>query len=197
MIRVLVEHARRHAVAYVALTCAILAMGGAAYASFQLPNGAVGEKQIKNSVIDPVKWDPAYTTGFVRRWATVDAKGKVLSTSPGGQATVTKSGVVAVTWGDAFAAWCAPVATVLGTPPKTTTTTTTSSGSSTTSSSSSSSTASTPAGFADASIQTRNLKSTLVNVMTFGTDGHVTPEPFSVAVICGPGGGSGQAFPTS
>ena len=54
-----------------ALTCSVLALGGTAYAALQIPNGSVGERQLKNHVIDPVKWDTAYVTGFVRRWATV------------------------------------------------------------------------------------------------------------------------------
>ena len=107
-------------------------MGGAAYASLRIPNGSVGEKQIQNRVIDPVKWDPNYTTGFVRRWATVNSSGALMSTSPGGQSKSIGTGAAVVTWGDAFAGWCAPVATVLGgsanpstTPTSTSTSTTT------------------------------------------------------------------------
>lgn len=215
MLKVLVHHARRHVIAYMALTCSMLALGGAAYATLQIPPGAVGERQIKNKVIDPIKWDPIYTTGFVRRWATVSASGAILSTSPGGQSKATSAGNVVVTWGDAFAGWCAPIVTVKGgsataTPPTTTTTTTTTPTSTTqtstsTSTSSSSSTSSsgtttqTPsgAGYADASIVPRSGLSTLVAVATYNSLGQATPEPFSVAVVCGPGAGSGQTFPTN
>jgi hypothetical protein len=48
MTRILVDHARRHVIAYLALACALLALGGAAYASFTLPPGSVGERQIQN-----------------------------------------------------------------------------------------------------------------------------------------------------
>src|SRR5437763_1431818 len=89
-------------------------LGGAAYASLRIPNGSVGEKQLKNRVIDPIKWDPSYTTGFVRRWATVNGSGALMSTSPAGQSKATGTGSYVVTWGDAFAGWCAPVATVIG-----------------------------------------------------------------------------------
>jgi hypothetical protein len=199
MIRILVEHARRHAIAYVALAGSVLALGGAAYASFQVPINGVGERQIQNHVIDPVKWDTAYVTGFVRRWATVNANGTLASTSPGGQSHANKVGNVVVTWGDAFASWCAPIATVKGgsASSSTTTTTTTSSSSSTTTSSSSSSSSQPSGGFADASIVTRSGQSTLVAVATFNAQGQPTPEPFSVAVICGPGAGSAQTFPTN
>ena len=114
MTRSLLAHARRHVIAYLALVISLLSMGGAAYASLQIPNASVGEKQIKNRVIDPVKWDPNYTTGFVRRWATVNSSGALMSTSPGGQSKSIGTGAAVVTWGDAFAGWCAPVATVLG-----------------------------------------------------------------------------------
>src|SRR5437763_4550449 len=114
MLRNLVQHLRQHSIGYLALTCALLALGGAAYAQLRLPPGSVGERQIKNHVIDPVKWDTNYTTGFVRRWATISSTGAILSTSPGGQSTSTGPGTYVVTWGDAFAGWCAPIATVIG-----------------------------------------------------------------------------------
>ncbi len=196
MTRFLIAHARRHVIAYLALTISLLSMGGAAYASLQIPNGSVGEKQIKNRVIDPVKWDPIYTTGFVRRWATVNASGALMSTSPSGQSKSIGTGAAVVTWGDAFAAWCAPVATVLGgsaTPPTTTSTTTTT----TTSTTSSSPPTPTSGAYADASIVTRAGQSTLVAVATYNSLGQPANEPFSLAVVCGPGAGSGQTFPTN
>ena len=209
MIRVLVQHARRHVIAYLALACSMLALAGAAYAGLQIPAGAVGERQLQNKVIDPVKWDPNYTTGFVRRWATISASGSILSTSPGGQSKATGTGNVVVTWGDAFAGWCAPIATVKGgsataTPPTTTTTTTTTPTSTTQSSSSTSTSTSTtstqtPSGgaYADASIVPRTGLSTLVAVATYNSLGQPAAEPFSIAVVCGPGAGSGQTFPTN
>jgi hypothetical protein len=210
MIRVLVQHARRHVIAYIALACSMLSLAGAAYAGLQIPAGAVGERQLQNKVIDPVKWDLNYTTGFVRRWATISASGSILSTSPGGQSKATGTGNVVVTWGDAFAGWCAPIATVKGgsataTPPTTTTSTTTTTPTSTTQSSASTSiststtTTQTPSGgaYADASIVPRSGLSTLVAVATYNSLGQPAAEPFSIAVVCGPGAGSGQSFPTN
>jgi hypothetical protein len=202
MIRTVVQHARRHVIAYTALTCSLLALGGAAYASIQIPVGAVGEPQIRNYVIDPVKWDPNYTTGFVRRWATVSGSGSILSTSAGGQSKSTGTGNAAVTWGDAFAGWCAPVATVIGPPSSSSTTTSTTSTSSTstsTSTSTSSSSTATPSSgaYADASIVPRSGESTLVNVTTYNSLGRPAAAPFSIVIVCGPGAGSGQSFPTN
>jgi hypothetical protein len=202
MVRGLVQHARRHLIAYLALACSLLALSGGAYAALKIPNGAVGEPQIKNKVINPVKFDPAYTTGFVRRWATVSASGTVLTTSPGGQSKATATGNVVVTWGDAFAGWCAPIATVKGgSASATTTTSTTTTPSTTTSSSTTTTSTTTPTpsggGYADASIVTRPGLSTLVAVATYNSLGQPAALPFSVAVVCGPGAGSGAQVPTN
>ncbi len=245
MMRTLVQHARRHIIACLAFVCSVLALAGSAYAGLQIPAGSVGERQLQNKAIDPVKWAPDYVTGFVRRWATVGASGSILATSPDGQSKATATGNVVVTWGDAFAGWCAPLATVKGgsasAPTSTTTTTTTPSTTSTTttptttspvttpttsttitapvtstistnpttnssSTSSSSSTTTTTTttqqtpsggGYADASIVTRSGQSTLVAVATYNSLGQPAALPFSVAVVCGPGAGSGQSFPTN
>ena len=201
MTRVLVEHIRRNVIAYLALTCSLLALSGVAYASLRIPVGAVGERQIRNQVIDPVKWDPAYVTGFVRRWANVSASGSILSGSPNAQSVAAFTGDVVVTWHDAFAGFCAAIATVQGgstAPPptvsaraKATTATTTTA------------TTSTPAqefqpgGYADASIEPVSGGATLVAVETYNSFGQPTAEPFAVAIICPRGAGSGQTFPTT
>ena len=201
MITTLVQHARRHVIACLALACSALALGGAAYAQSQIPPGAVGERQIQNRVIDPIKWDPSYTTGFVRRWATVNASGSIMSTSPGGQSKATGTGNVVVTWGDAFAGWCAPIATVTGgsaSPPPTTTTATATT-TTTTTTQTTTTPQPTPSGgaYADASIVPRSGESTLVAVATYNSLGQPAAEPFSIAVVCGPGAGSGQSYPTN
>jgi hypothetical protein len=212
MLNAVVHHLRRNVIAYLALTIALLGLGGAAYAAIQLPNGSVGERQLKNKVIDPVKYDPTFTSGFVRRWATVNPNGTIASTSPNGTSISTGTGKAEVTWGDKFAAWCAPVVTVTGaaatppagtpsttTPPTTSTpTTSTSATSSTTTSSTSTATPTpSPGAYAAATIVTRTNLSTLVSVATYNAQGLLAPEPFSLAVICGPGAGGAQTFPTN
>ncbi len=207
MTRILVEHARRHVIAYLALACALLSLGGAAYASFTLPPGSVGERQLKNHVIDPVKWDQAYVTGFVRRWATISPTGSLLSSSPGGQSESTGTGSYVVTWGDAFGGWCAPVATVIGgsaTRTTTTTTTTTTTPTTTTTTPTTTTTSTTPTtpppsngAYADARVVPRTGESTLVALATYNSQGQPAAEPVSLAVVCGPGAGSGQQYPTN
>ena len=207
MIKSLVHHGRRHTIAYLALICSLLALGGATAAALQIPFGSVGERQLANYAIDPVKWDPNYVTGFVRRWATISASGSIMSTSPGGQSKSIGTGDVVVTWGDAFAGWCAPIVTVLGgsaVPPLTGSTRSASTSSTTTTSTATTSTTTTSspptptgAAYADASIVTRRGESTLVAVATYNSLGQPAAEPVSVAVACGPGAGSGQSFPTN
>jgi hypothetical protein len=203
MLQKLVLHARGHAIAYLALTCALLALGGAAYAAIQIPPGSVGERQLKNHVIDPVKWDTAYVTGFVRRWATVGANGAIASTSPGGQSTRTGTGTVVVTWGDAFAGWCAPLVNVIGgsaTRPPTGISGPTGQSGTTGTTGPSGPTGPTNPGtgaYAQAKIFPRNGQSTLLAIATYNSQGQPANEPVSVAVVCGPGAGSGQSFPTN
>jgi hypothetical protein len=197
MTRNLVEHARRHTIAYLALACGLLSMGGAAYASFRIPNGSVGERQLKNHVIDPVKWDNAYVTGFVRRWATLSPSGALLSTAPNGQAERLGPGQYVVTWGDAFGGWCAPLATVIGgsaTRPATTTGPTGPTGPTGTSGATG---ASSNGAYATARIVTRSGESTLVALQTYNAAGQPADQPVSLGVICGPGAGSGQLYPTA
>ena len=194
MAKGLLEHARRNTIAYLALGCALLALAGTASAAIFIPWGSVGERQLQNHVIDPVKWDTNYVTGFVRRWATIGANGALASTSPGGQATSNGTGSYVVTWGDAFGGWCAPIATVIGgsaaAPSSTGTTGTTGP------TGPSGSTASNGA-YADAKVVPRSGESTLIAIATYNATGQPTNEPVSVAVVCGPGAGSGQSFPTN
>ena len=192
MARTLVLHARRHVIAYMALACALLSLGGAAYAQFRIPPGSVGERQLQNHVIDPVKWDTKYVTGFVRRWATIGSTGSLTSSSPGGQSESIGTGSYVVTWGDAFAGWCAPVATVIGGSATRSTSTGTTGPTGATGPTGPSSGA-----YANAKIVPRSGQSTLLAVATYNSQGQPAPEPVSVAVICGPGAGSGQSFPTN
>jgi len=198
MTRNLVEHARRHVIAYLALAVGLLSMGGAAYASFRIPNGSVGDRQIKNHVIDPVKWDTIYVTGFVRRWATISASGGLLSTAPHGQAERLSTGQYVVTWGDAFGGWCAPLATVIGgsaTRPATGTTGPTGPTGPTGATGPTAPAGVTPA-YAEARVIQRSGEATLVAVQTF-SHGRAADEPVSVGIVCGPGAGGGQQFPTA
>ncbi len=175
MISRLIHHANRHSIAYLALVCSLLALAGASYAAIHIPNGSVGERQIKNRVIDPVKWDPTYVTSFVRRWAHVDTTGKLLNASPLAQAaTVGSTGNYDVTWGDAFNGNCMPITTVESRTP---------------------STGSPNAGFANANVIVQPNNATLVHVSTYDVTGRPAAEPFFLAIVCPRGAGGGTTFP--
>jgi hypothetical protein len=200
----LVHHARRNSIAYLALVCAMLALAGASYAALQVPVGSVGEPQIRNKVIDPIKLDPTYISGSVRHWANVSPNGQMVNSSNLGASASTGTGNYVMTWADAFSTRCVVIATVQGgsiKPGGTTTTTTsststsTSTSSSTTTSTTSTSSQNTNGGFADASATPQSGSATLVAVATYNAAGQPAPEPFSVAVICPSGAGSGQTFP--
>jgi hypothetical protein len=65
------QHLRSNLVAYIAL---FVALGGTSYA-LELPNGSVGEKQIKNHAIDPVKFNQRFIAGSIRAWVIVQWRG--------------------------------------------------------------------------------------------------------------------------
>lgn len=191
MITSLVHHARRHVIGYVALTCSMLALAGASYAALKIPNGAVGERQLRNHAIDPIKFDPIYQSGFLRHWASVSGTGGLVTSSPGGQSAADGIGNTVLTWGDGFSDRCAALATVVG--------------GRVVPSSSSGGSGTTPSpppdsgtgGFADASVSTVSGGATLVAVATYDDAGKPANEPFSVAVVCPPGAGSGRSYPTT
>ncbi len=124
-----------------------------------------------NKSIDPVKWDPTYVTAFVRRWAHVDATGRILNAGASAQAkAIGGPGSFDVTWEDAFNGNCMPIATV-------------------------ETGQNNSAGFANAHVIVQPNNATVVNVLTYNTHGVPTPEPFYIAVVCPRGAGGGTMYP--
>jgi hypothetical protein len=170
MIKRLIHHANRHSIAYVALVCSLLALAGASYAAIHIPNGSVGERQLKNKSIDPIKWDPTYVTAFVRRWAHVGSTGHLLNNSALAQAAaIGTTGNYDVTWGDKFNGNCMPLVTVES--------------------------SSTSSGFANANLIVQNNNATVVHVATFDQNGNPAAEPFFLGIVCPKGAGGGTTFP--
>jgi hypothetical protein len=104
----LLRHVRSNAVAYVAL---FVALGGTGYAALRLPANSVGNRQIQNGAITPVKIDRHLITGSVRAWAEVSASGKLVA-GEGGPKAVARTGPDSlgqylVTWKTANFARCA------------------------------------------------------------------------------------------
>ena len=63
MTRVL-NHLRSNVVAYLAL---FVALGGTSYAAISLPAGSVGNRQLKNHSISPIKFEPWLDRGVRAR----------------------------------------------------------------------------------------------------------------------------------
>lgn len=79
----LLAHARANAIAYLSL---FVALGGTSYAAVSLPAGSVGNRQLRNHSITPVKLDRSAIGGYVREWARVSASGRLIASRP--EATV-------------------------------------------------------------------------------------------------------------
>lgn len=113
MIRIL-AHARSNAVAYVSL---FVALGGTSYAAVTLPAGSVGNRQLRNHSITPVKLDRTAIGGYVRYWARIDANGNVVASRPRVQVLVwykppSPYAGGQLRWRDPVPAACFSVATV-------------------------------------------------------------------------------------
>ena len=68
----LLAHARRNAIAYLAL---FVALGGTSYAAFSLPAGSVGARELKNGAITAAKLNPTSVAASVRAWANLSWAG--------------------------------------------------------------------------------------------------------------------------
>jgi hypothetical protein len=105
----LTRHLRGNVIAYLAL---FVALGGTSYAALSLPAGSVGARQIKNHVIDPVKFNSKFVGASVRYWAVVDGNGHVLASHPRPKTFGFGTGHGVVTWGRPTQAGCFVLATV-------------------------------------------------------------------------------------
>src|SRR5438067_1514409 len=97
----ILSHVRSNVVAYLAL---FVALGGTSYAAFMIRNGS----------INPVKFNPKVIGGYVRRWASVSADGRVI-TGSNSPKVVMRSGAVGqyiVSWKKQQFTGCVPMAGV-------------------------------------------------------------------------------------
>jgi len=72
-------HVKSNAVAYVAL---FIALGGTSYAAIKLPAGSVGNRQLKNHSISPIKLDRGSIAGYMRDYAQINAQGQLVASQP-------------------------------------------------------------------------------------------------------------------
>ena len=98
-----VTHLRKNVVAYVAL---FVALGGTSYAAVSLPAGSVGNRQLKNHSISPIKFERGSIAGYVRDWAEIDPNGQLVASRPSahlvgwGETGAFPGGIVS--WGQAI-----------------------------------------------------------------------------------------------
>ena len=115
MTRVL-NHLRSNVVAYLAL---FVALGGTSYAAISLPAGSVGNRQLKNHSISPIKFDRGSIAGYVRDWAEIDPSGQLVASRPDAHLIGwTETGGI-VNWGDAIPKACIATASTDAIPPAT------------------------------------------------------------------------------
>ncbi len=111
--RRLATHIRSNVVAYLAL---FVALAGTSYAASRLPAGSVGNRELKNHSITPIKFDPTKIGASVRYWAVVGAGGHVLASRPIGARVLHWNAADAhgqLTWKQAIPGNCFPLGSVL------------------------------------------------------------------------------------
>jgi hypothetical protein len=112
------NHLRSNVVAYLAL---FVALGGTSYAAISLPAGSVGNRQLKNHSISPIKFERGSIAGYVRDWAEIDAAGQITASDPHarlvswGESGSFPGGIVS--WGEAIPRSCFASATTGATTP--------------------------------------------------------------------------------
>ncbi len=72
-------HLRSNAVAYLAL---FVALGGTGYAAVRLPAGSVGNRQLKNHSVTPIKLDRGSFAGYMRAYVQVNSQGQIVASRP-------------------------------------------------------------------------------------------------------------------
>ena len=168
----MLNHVRTNAIAYLAL---FVALSGTGYAAVTLPAGSVGERELKNHSIDPVKLDPRFITGSVRAWAIVGSAGRVIA---GGGGPITgqppSPGSYEVTWGQKVRPDCSTIATIDGDHSPGTEHVALQGNSS----------VPVAAGYAVADTSRSGSGRAVTFVTTFNQSGQLTPLGFDVAVIC-------------
>jgi hypothetical protein len=92
-----------------------VALGGTSYAALELPAGSVGNRQIKNHVITPIKFDKSTIAGYVRAYAQISADGQITESRPSASVVVWRTGSFQpgglIQWSQAIPAACFALAT--------------------------------------------------------------------------------------
>jgi hypothetical protein len=82
-------HVKGNAVAYVAL---FVALGGTSYAAISIPAGSVGNRQLKNHSVIPIKLDTTNFAGYMRDYVQITSQGKIAASRPGARLITWRTG---------------------------------------------------------------------------------------------------------
>jgi len=101
----ILDHARRNAIAYLAL---FISIGGTSYAAITLPANSVGTRQLKNHSITPIKFDRRTVGAYVRAWAVIRGGNQVIAARPRASVVSWDPSFAAgvVSWGSAVSSSC-------------------------------------------------------------------------------------------
>jgi hypothetical protein len=109
-----INHLRGNVVAYVAL---FVALGGTSYAAVHLPAGSVGNRQLKNHSVSPIKFERGSIAGYVRDWALIDQNGQLVASRPNAHLLGWTGAGGIINWGDAIPKACIATASGDAAPP--------------------------------------------------------------------------------
>lgn len=104
-------HLQSNVIAYVAL---FVALGGTGYAAISLPAGSVGNRQLKNHSVTPIKFDPGSIAGYVRAYAQISTQGQITAARPGAHVVVWRTSFSPgglIEWSEPMPASCFALAT--------------------------------------------------------------------------------------
>jgi hypothetical protein len=73
------RHLKSNVVAYLAL---FVALGGTSYAAVKLPRGSVGNSQLKNHSVTPIKLDRNTIAGYMRDYVQINSQGQITASTP-------------------------------------------------------------------------------------------------------------------
>jgi hypothetical protein len=108
----IVGHLKHNVVAYLAL---FVALGGTSYAAIKIPAGSVGNRQLKNHSVTPIKFERNSIAGYVRDYIQINSVGQIVASHPRARLIVWRtSGPQAgglVQWSQPIPASCFALAT--------------------------------------------------------------------------------------
>lgn len=75
----LLVHLKSNVIAYLAL---FIALGGTSYAAIKIPAGSVGNRQLQNHSITPIKFARSPIAGYMRAYAEITPLGQIVESQP-------------------------------------------------------------------------------------------------------------------